>query len=150
MVVLGRQQIRRWVQLALFASDDLRGPENPLVDMAAVRGALMEQLALCLPARHEQQHLAEKAFMVGILSLLEVIYRISMDEVVASVALSEDVRDALISRTGDLGTLLEATEMIERLEFAPALERLVGLGITRDDLRLAQVKAYSWREGMHP
>ncbi len=150
VVVLGRQQIRRWVQLALFASDDLRGPENPLVDMAAVRGALMEQLALCLPARHEQQHLAEKAFMVGILSLLEVIYRISMDEVVASVALSEDVRDALISRTGDLGTLLEATEMIERLEFAPALERLVGLGITRDDLRLAQVKAYSWREGMHP
>jgi len=149
VVVLGRQQIRRWVQLALFASDDSRGPENPLVDMAAVRGALMEQLALCLPSRNEQQHLGEKAFMVGILSLLEVIYRISMDEVVTSVALSEDIRDALVSRTGELGELLEATEMIERLEFAPALERLAGLGITRDDLRLAQVKAYSWREGMH-
>jgi EAL and modified HD-GYP domain-containing signal transduction protein len=114
--------------------------------MAAVRGALMEQLARCLPSQDEQ-HLGEKAFMVGILSLLEVIYRISMEEVVASVALSEDVRDALVSRAGDLGALLEATEMIERLEFAPALERL---GITRDDLRLAQVKAYSWREGMHP
>jgi c-di-GMP-related signal transduction protein len=43
--MLGRAQIKRWVQLALFATDDSHAMENPLVDMAAVRGGFMEQMA---------------------------------------------------------------------------------------------------------
>ena len=108
----------------------------------------MEQLALCLPGRPGRDHLSEKAHLVGTLSLLEVIYRVSMEEVAAAAPLSEDVRSALVSRGGELGSLLAAAEMVERLEFPAAIGRLSLLGLTLDDLRLAQVKAYSWREGL--
>jgi EAL and modified HD-GYP domain-containing signal transduction protein len=45
ITLIGRQQIQRWVQLALFAGNDNLGLENPLVDMAAVRASIMENLA---------------------------------------------------------------------------------------------------------
>jgi len=84
VAILGRQQIKRWVQLALFASNDQRGLENPLVDMAAVRAGFMENMAGFHPALKGYHDSAEKAFMTGILSVLEKVYDISMDEVVSN------------------------------------------------------------------
>lgn len=98
ITLIGRQQIKRWVQLALFAGNDHCGIENPLVDMAAVRACFMETLVgqhRTLKACHDS---AEKAFMTGILSILEKVYAISMDEVLHNLNLSEDIRDALISQ----------------------------------------------------
>ncbi|MFO0583530.1 MAG: EAL domain-containing protein [Anaeromyxobacter sp.] len=45
ITMLGRDQLRRWLQLALFATDEQRGLDDPLVELAAVRAALMEKLA---------------------------------------------------------------------------------------------------------
>lgn len=65
IAILGRQQIKRWVQLALFANNDHRGMENPLVDMAAVRAGFMEQMAGCHSGLQGGRDSAEKAFMTG-------------------------------------------------------------------------------------
>jgi EAL and modified HD-GYP domain-containing signal transduction protein len=148
VTLLGRRQIKCWIQLALFASDDSRGLENPMVDMAAVRAAFMEHLAHCHPLLRDNHDSADKAFMTGILSLLETIYDISMEDVVANLNLSEDIKDALVSRSGDFGRLLELTEMVERMEFKDAIARFAEIGISQDDVLAAQVKAYNWRGGM--
>lgn len=148
IALLGRQQIKRWVQLALFASDDSRGTENPLVDMAAVRAAFMEQLSLHHPELKGVSDASDKAFMVGILSLLEALYDISPEEVASSLNLSEEIRLALIARQGALGTLLRLTESIESMNLAAALDGLEQLGISQEDVLAAQVKAYGWRGGM--
>ncbi len=74
--MLGRAQIKRWVQLALFATDDSHASENPLVDMAAVRGGFMEQMATVCPRLRGNQEAPDQAFMTGILSLLESLYDI--------------------------------------------------------------------------
>jgi len=149
VALLGRQQIKRWVQLALFASDDNRGLENPMLDMAAVRAAFMEHLAQCHPLLKGVRDAPDKAFMTGILSFLETIYNISMDEVVASLNLSEEIREALTLRGGTLGELLALTEMIELMEFKGAIARFAEIGISHEDVLAAQVKAYSWRGGTH-
>lgn len=146
--ILGRQQIKRWVQLALFASDDSRGSENPLVEMAAVRAAFMEQLATRLPCMRDNHDAPEQAFMTGILSLLETIYDISMDEILASLNLSEEVMAALTARSGIYGRLLEAAELAEQMDFRPVVSRLEELGLSREDVQAAQVKAYHWRGGL--
>lgn len=146
--ILGRQQIKRWVQLALFASDDSRGSENPLVEMAAVRAAFMEQLATRLPCMRDNHDAPEQAFMTGILSLLETIYDISMDEILASLNLSEEVMAALTTRSGIYGRLLEAAELAEQMDFRPVVSRLEELGLSREDVQAAQVKAYHWRGGL--
>lgn len=147
---LGRQQLRRWVQLCLFASGDTVGLENPLVDMAAVRAAFMEHLADKLPQLRGREDAADQAFMAGILSLLETIYSISIDEVIASLNLSEEVRDALMARRGDLGELLHLAELVEGMEFDfnEVSRCFARMGLSQEDVLAAQVKAYGWRSGM--
>lgn len=148
VATLGRQQIRRWVQLALFASDRDGGLENPLVDMAAVRAAFMEQLACKMPQLRDNNEAIEQAFMTGILSLLERIYDISVEEIVSSLNLTDDVRDALTSHSGIFGELLTLAEHLEQLDFSEAAELSGRLGISQQAVTEAQIKAYNWRGGM--
>jgi c-di-GMP-related signal transduction protein len=148
ITTLGRQQIKRWVQLAVFASSDQRGVENPLVDMAAVRAGFMENMAGCHPDLKGYHDSAEKAFMTGILSVLEKVYDIPLDEVVRKLNLSEDVREALVSRQGALGNLLHVAELLEEMEFAQLVALLEEMGISLDDMLTSQKKAFVWRNGM--
>ena len=144
VTILGRRRISQWVQLALFASDDSRGLMNPLVEMAAVRAGFMQQLACRHPLLRDNPEAPELAFTVGILSLLESIYDISIEEIVGTLDLSIDVRDALISRKGELGRLLNLAELMEHSFFRVTPEQLEELGLTQDDVLSAQVKAYQW------
>jgi len=148
IAILGRQQIKRWVQLALFAGSDQRGMENPLVDMAAVRAGFMENMAGCHPGLKRHHDSAEKAFMTGILSVLERVYDIPLDEVVRKLNLSDDVKDALVSRQGMLGNLLYAAELLEELEFTQLGALLNEMDISLDDALISQKKAFVWRNGM--
>ena len=145
--VLGRQQIKRWVQLALFANSDARGMENPLVDMAAVRAGFMENMAGCLP-HWKSQETTDKAFMTGILSVLEKVYDVPIDEVLRSLNLPDDVRDAIFARRGGLGALLRVAECFEAMDYGNIGEHLEVIGISLDDVFKSQRKAFAWRKGM--
>jgi hemerythrin-like metal-binding protein len=146
IAVLGRDQIKRWVQLALFACGDQNSFENPLLDMAAVRACFMENMAICHP---ESTFSPDTAFMTGILSSLTEVYDISMDEVVRQLSLSDDVHEALINRQGALGNLLHAAELLDEMKFSHLGEQLELLSISLDDACMCQKRAYSWRKGMH-
>ena len=148
IAALGRRQIQRWIQLALFAGGDLHGMDNPLMDMAAVRAGFMENLAACHPALAGHPDAAEKAFMTGILSILETVYDISMDEVVHKLNLSEEVSEALTLRRGVLGKLLHVAVLLEELEFGHLCVHLNEMGISVENVLDAQRKAYAWRKGL--
>ena len=146
--ILGRQQIKRWVQLALFASKDEQGVENPLVDMVAVRAGFMENLVHYHHTLKGYRDSAEKAYMTGILSVLEKVYDIPMDEVVQNLNLSDDVKSALTERQGELGKLLQVAELLEQMEFRNLSTLLVDIGVSFEDVLESQKKAYNWRAGM--
>jgi len=146
--MLGRAQIKRWVQLALFATDDSHAMENPLVDMAAVRGGFMEQMAAACPRLRGNREAADQAFMTGILSLLESLYDIPMGQIAEELNLSEDVQQALVSREGTYGNLLALAEALEQVDFTKASELLGTLSIPYSTVMDAQMKAYNWQAGM--
>jgi EAL and modified HD-GYP domain-containing signal transduction protein len=110
--------------------------------MASVRAAFMEQTAAEIPALKGNRSAADQAFMIGILSLLENIYNISIDEIATSLNLSDEVRSALVERKGVFGRLLELTEMLESHEQAAA-EGLQELGIPLDGVIAAQIRSLS-------
>jgi EAL and modified HD-GYP domain-containing signal transduction protein len=146
--MLGRAQIKRWVQLALFATDDSHAMENPLVDMAAVRGGFMEQMATACPRLRGNHEAADQAFMTGILSLLESLYDIPMEQIAGELNLSEEVQQALVSREGIYGNLLALAEALEQVDFVKASELLGALSIPYSTVMDAQMKAYNWQAGM--
>lgn len=144
---IGLTHLKHWVQLAIFADEGGQGLQHPLLDMAAVRAAFMEEFAR-LKLRNtrllREAHPGE-CFMVGTLSMLTDIYEIEMQDILANLNLSEEIQQALIDRSGDMGTLLCVAEMMERLELEEAAECLERLQVPPELVIECQKRAYSWR-----
>ena len=145
ITMLGRTQMKRWVQLTLFAASSGSAADNPLVDMAAVRGGLMEHLVLQCPQTKDRYEAPEQAFMVGILSLLETLYDISMDSIASELNLSEEVQLGLIKREGVYGKMLSLAIALEHMDFSLAVDLLDDLQIDHHILIEAQMSAYNWQ-----
>ncbi len=146
LTILGRQQLKRWVQLSLYSSDNVEAKDNPLFELAASRAAFMEQLAEQHPSLKGRYGAADQAFMVGILSLLDSIYGVSMEDIVAELNLSEEVRAALVNREGILGQFLDLTVKMERLDLAAGAMGLQQLGLSLDGVIEAQKRALGCRD----
>ncbi len=148
IMILGINHLRRWVQLALFAGKDDRGLNSPLLEMAAVRGRLMELLMMYKTKQDRTSDLVETAFLTGILSLLNALYETPMEHVVESLNLSEDMSDALLKREGQLGILLLLAEKLEKTDFNAVQEILDSQKISLDQLLSAQLDAFNWRNSI--
>ena len=148
IMMLGINHLRRWVQLALFAGKDERGLNSPLLEMAAVRGRLMEILTMRRSGLPRTSDVVEAAFMAGILSLLDVLFETDMEEVVNSLNLSDEVAAALLRREGPLGQLLLLTEKLEKTDFVAVQDILEQSGITFEQLLSAQLDAFNWRNSI--
>lgn len=142
IILLGTSHLRRWVQLSLFAGNDTRGVNHPLLEMAAVRGRLMEIL---LHQKGGSSDYSEAAFMTGILSLLDVLFEIPMDEIIDTLNLTEEVSSALLERKGQMGQMLSLVEKVEVTDFDAVSPLLEQNNISLDQLLSAQLEAFNWR-----
>ncbi|MBT1072701.1 EAL and HDOD domain-containing protein [Pelotalea chapellei] len=146
ITLVGLDKLRHWIHLALFATVDShnRGLNNPLLEMAAVRGRLMERL---VKQHHnpDNHDLTEAAFMTGIFSLFDVLFNVSMEEVINGLNLATEINDALLKRQGHLGQLLLLAEMVEQANFAEVERLLTAIDIPVEVLIDSQMDAFNWR-----
>ena len=145
LTVLGLDQLKRWITLALYASNGCNGVQSPILEMAALRGKLMERLVQLRPGSSGKEQ-SDRAFMAGVLSLIDVLFEVSMEELVEKLNLVDDVRDALLHRTGGLGSLLELVEKLETTDFAGVNESVGACGLTPDQLLCAQLETIAWSD----
>jgi EAL and modified HD-GYP domain-containing signal transduction protein len=146
IAMAGRLQIKRWLQLTLFAADGNDVFNQPLLDMAATRAGIIEQLALVHPQLQFDKESADRAFMTGILSLMKNIYDIPIAKIIENLNLNDEVAAALLDRTGHYGRLLRITELIEDLDMKSALEELASIGINTSKFPELQLHAFDWRK----
>jgi len=144
ILVLGRMQLQRWIQLLLYASDKPGDSmSNALIQTAATRGKIMELIATA-ERPHDKNH-QERAFMVGILSLLDVLLGIDMQQIVDKLGIPEDMSQALLVREGRLGQELQLVEANEKGEIASIQAILSELDfITLTELTDAELEALGW------
>lgn len=148
ITLLGRRQLLRWLQLLIYsgASED-KQPVNPLLQLAAIRGRLMELLADRTPeAKTAGRDHIDQAYMVGILSLMPTLLGCSMTEVIDQLPLAAPVLDALGQHSGFLGDLLSLVEALEREDSAVAddvLRRLPAIDAKYANNSLARALAWA-------
>jgi EAL and modified HD-GYP domain-containing signal transduction protein len=146
ITIIGLQQLKRWVQIALFAEDGRQEFSNPIMHMAVSRATFMEELA------HLQTHSVscspDEAFMAGILSILKEVYDIPLDEMVTSLNLSDDIKNALFDKKGDISILLSLAKMIEMNELDEATEGFTAMGIPISEVVECQNRAFNWHTGL--
>lgn len=141
IMVLGRRQLQRWLQLLMFSMRK-EGDDSPniLMQRAAERGKMMEALAQEGNETADQ----EQAFMVGVFSVLDVLMATPLAELLESVSLPEPVENALLERTGRLGSLLDLICASERRDFAEAQRLLLSSAISASTLNRSRLNAVSW------
>ncbi len=148
LTVLGMQQLKRWIQLALFTSEKAGGAGNPLLETAATRGRLMELLVQRIAGDFSDRDYSDSAFMTGVLSLIDVLLESPMEEIVNQLNLSEDVRNALLHREGPLGGLLLLTEKLESMDFEDVAALLDKSHFSPDLLFNSQLEAIDWTNNL--
>jgi c-di-GMP-related signal transduction protein len=131
ITVLGRRQLQRWVQLLIYTNPKGEAQTvNPLLQLAATRGRLMELLAERLHFKNRE--FADHAFMVGIMSLMPALLGVPMAEILAQLPVAQRVKQAFDDYSGQHGELLrlvEATEQTDLLAIDEALGKLSGGGV---------------------
>ena len=144
ILILGRQQLRRWVNLMLFAArqGDLRS--GMLLARVAVRGRMLEQLA---KARGLDKHTQDQAFISGMFSLLGVLFGMPLTDVLAPLSMSDAVSGALLGYKGELGLMLRLCEAFEDGDFAAVASHLESLQVSVADFNAAVVESNHWMLG---
>lgn len=141
IMLLGRRQLQRWLQLLLYARPQGSATTSPLLPRAALRAALMEALAKRLQLPRETQ---DHAFMTGMFSLLDLLFGEPLAGIIAPLNLPVAVGQALTAGSGQFGGLLAAVRAGEGAPSPALAEALAAAGVARDDWAAALVEAMRW------
>ncbi|MDB5919498.1 MAG: hypothetical protein JWR40_3732 [Massilia sp.] len=143
LLILGRQQLRRWLNLMLFAARQGDVRSAMLLSRVALRARALELLA---KSGGLDKNTQEQGFMTGMFSLLGVLFGMPLAEVLAPLALGEAVHAALLRREGELGALLALFETAEGGDLAGVAARLDALQIPHEEFNRAMVDAAAWMQ----
>ncbi len=148
ITVLGRRQLQRWLQLLIYTGCDRSElGVNPLQQLAATRGRLMELLSARVQVRDHE--FSDQAFMVGIMSLMPTLLGMAMEDILDQLPVAQRVRQALSSRGGALGHLLHLVECTELTDLDPLEEACSRLpGLTTECLADCLADAMYWANNL--
>lgn len=146
LVVLGRTELNRWVHLLLYAYAKEKGAPGALTRLAAGRARIMEVLAKKI--RNRDPEIADKAYTVGVLSLIEPALGVSLDKALSEMSLAEDVKAAILGEGGDLRDLFLIAQQLEGQEVEGAREALARLGLRMWDLVEASGEGLRWADAI--
>lgn len=141
IVILGRNQLRRWLNLMLFAARDGDLRSAMLLARVAVRARAMELLAYTSGL---DKSLQEQAFMAGMFSLLGILFGSPIEEVLKPLAIGDAMEAAVLRREGELGNLLSMLEDAEEGRFDAVSRTLDAIDVPITEFNLAVIQASGW------
>ena len=131
--MVGIDKLRMWVTLMSLASMEEKPFE--LLVTATVRAHMCEQLGRAL-----QQNEVEKFFTIGLFSVLDGFFDCELSEVLDSLPLTSEVRNALLDRTGLLGEVLQCVIAFEQGRWKDVQCAQIDLSIIQN----AYLEAIQW------
>lgn len=116
LTLLGRIKVAQWLMLMIYSkSVSTDGEHNPLMLLVQNRTRLMELLLKLVRPQSGSNALGE-AYLVGILSLLDVVFEMELDALLDILNLSDEVKKAILNKEGLLGEIFALVEDIEHFD----------------------------------
>ncbi len=107
VVYFGLQRLKNWV--TLIAMTDLSNKPSELLATGLIRAKMCELVAVELAYPD-----CERFFMLGMFSILDALLDKPMPEILERLPVSEEMLEALISREGELGNILDYCIAIDK------------------------------------
>jgi len=131
--LIGTEYLSGWLTLMLMST--VHDKPHELTNIALIRARFCEMLA-----RARKKPNPANYFTVGLLSVLDALLDISMDQIVNQLPLSEEIIFALLKRQGDMGKTLNYCIAYERGEF----DKEQILNLSPQQITDAYLKALQW------
>lgn len=142
LTLLGYDQMYRWLTLLLFTSERGDGRSQILLKNALVRARLVELLGKDKVSGAEQDGL----FLVGILSLLDVLLNVPMETALANFHLPQPVSQALLKHEGIYAPYLDLAVACEEFDQEQIELLASACGLDAAKVNAAHVDALVWAE----
>lgn len=139
LAYLGNDRIRKYVTYTTLSALSPSKP-NIILRNLLTRAKLLEELA----ANIRQPHLADSAYLCGMLSLVEGLLDMALEDIVSSLSLSDVITEALIHRKGVLGSLLSIAEAIESSNWKLLESLLKGIELHEETVMTCITNSNAW------
>ncbi len=146
IALLGYRKLQKWVTLLLFAGEGYDTRSSPLFERAVIRGRIMELLT---NRTTRDTAASDTAFITGVLSLIDALFQVPIENILKEFNLSEEIQTALLHREGPLGKFISIIESMEQENYIEVQNRLKETGITPEDLYLIENNAIIEYETMN-
>jgi len=117
ITLLGRNSLVQWLMLLLYSksfSNETKF-QNPLIIMVKQRTEIMVHLMKIIKKDSSSEDIS-KAYFVGILSLMDTLMQISLDDVLDEFNVDPSITQALFYKAGLLGELYSVVLAIENFD----------------------------------
>jgi len=131
ITTLGLEKLKTLVSTLVLANDD--PCKMLLLPKVLTRAAMCQRLA-----QNEFTANPEEAFMVGLLSLADLMLNQELELICQQLPISDDIRNAVVSHQGKLGRILSLTISFEKAELYSASDKTI------DILNKRYLESRSW------
>jgi len=144
IVMIGEVGIRRFLSLISMAGLAGNKPDE-LIRVSLVRAKFCELLGNH-PGRSSE---TAELFTLGLFSLIDAIMDDSMENLMSQIPISRNIKEVLISRTGDLSGYLSLVESYERGDWGEIEEATSIMGIDQSNLPRQYIESLSWADSLN-
>jgi EAL and modified HD-GYP domain-containing signal transduction protein len=139
LVILGSAELIRFLGLMFAASIN---PDKPseLINEAMTRAKFCDLMACEIKSPLD----SSIAFLTGLLSLIDAIVDEDLAKILTKLPLAQQIKDTLLTRKGDMGTLIILLEFIERAEWSKTNVVMAKLGLNKTNVLKSYNQAIAW------
>ncbi len=116
IVLIGRVQLAKWLMLMIYSKSVASNFEiSPLMLMVKNRTELMERILKEIRPDARSNMLGE-AYMVGVLSLMDTLFSMPLEEILKNINVSDEVKEALLEDKGLFGDIYKVVRSVEHMD----------------------------------
>ncbi|MFC3625880.1 EAL and HDOD domain-containing protein [Vogesella amnigena] len=142
IMLLGRDNLFKWLSLMLFTSEGSSGATLTLMEKSLIRGRFMEELGLLHGNRLEAEHL----FLTGMFSMLGSLLNTSLAEALAPLDLPMMIADALLQGKGLFAQPLQLAQACERDDEAAIAQLCAAQRVSLEQVTAVYMEAVVWAQ----
>lgn len=137
--VLGQKELRRWIN-TVVANQLYSDKPNEITRLSLLRAKFAENLAPFF----ELSMQAPELFLMGLFSVVDLIFEMPMSEALEKLQLAASIEEALINHQGKLYPVYEFMLYYENAEWQEVIKIMESRNIDVDDIYDAYTGALEW------
>ena len=137
--MMGQKELKRWITTAVVGELCTDKP-NEVTRLSLLRARFAENLAGVFGMALQSSEL----FLMGLFSVLDVILDMPMEEALAMVHVSKQVRDVLVERKGPLAKVYDFILRYENADWQEVSRQMILEDIDLDTLYNAYLQTLEW------